>query len=104
MRTEIENIIMDTDLIDMQHLVPDCRDFLFQFTLRRDELFAKGRALCSRNGQRPVIDFSRRCKRQSIHFHEGRWDHIFRQRFLEEADEFPRVYLGRTCWDEVCYE
>src|SRR3954462_3594500 len=101
MRSQVENIVIDADLVDMQDFLADGGDLLFQLGLRRNELLAQGRPPRPGDWQRLIIHLAGCREWQSIHLHEGGWDHILGQRFLEEADQLPDIYVARTCWDEV---
>ena len=89
MAAEPEEIVIDADPIDAQHLGPDLREQLFGRSARR-EICRCRRAPLGRR-QRLAIDLAVRRQRQCIEHDERRRDHVLGQGKLEMRAQLGRV-------------
>src|SRR6185369_14356922 len=94
--TQLEKVIVDADLIDIQHAGPNLRERLLdRIAWRRVNLFIRSRMRWSREGG--AIDFAIRRQRQTIEKYECRRHHVFRQAANEKRPEIARArFLSRS--------
>ena len=88
MSAQVEEVVVDSDLVDAQHVAPDFGDLPFRVRARQDDVFGRQAALSLWGGQRPAIALSAGRQRQPIQADEGRRHHVIGEPLLEKISQF----------------
>src|SRR5436853_3174055 len=100
----MEEIIVDSYLLDMEDPSPDCGQLLFQSSAWGDiHLRTYGLRLAGR-WQRFAVDFAVRRVRQLLQQHKGRRNHVIRQFGLQKVPQFADMRYTCRLADEISHQ
>src|SRR5262245_18362894 len=94
MPSQLEEVVVDPDLLDSQHLRPESADDLFHSGPRPDIMRACSVQLRLR--QRPPIDLAVGSQRHCLQLHNGSRNHVVGQPLLQVLPHLLAGYLMRT--------
>ena len=77
--SQIEEVIVDSETLNIQHFGPNGSERLFGFRAWRDELMSRLETRVIRRRKSLSIDLAARRQRQRFQQHEGRGHHVVRQ-------------------------
>src|SRR4030095_212387 len=84
MTAEVEEIVVDTNLLDSQEFTPEFGQYQLDRGARRDVRLSPVVSNLGRAGKRPAIYLPARCQREAFQYGERRRDHVGRQPSLQE--------------------
>src|SRR5262249_54533987 len=99
MASQLEEVVVDPDLLDSQHLRPDSAHDLFRRRPRSH--IEPALSVQLRLRQRPPIDLAVGSQRQLFHNDEGRGDHVIRQALFDMAAQFRDRWRRLECRFDV---
>src|SRR6266850_2091145 len=83
MAAQVEEIVVDTDLLHLQHFGPNSSQGLLGLSSWPDKGVSGLQTLVGRSGQRFAIELAIRRQRKALHQHERRRNHVLRQLRLQ---------------------
>src|ERR1044071_7843218 len=89
MSTELEEIVVETDLVQIERLLPNLLQRDFGWGARRYKACVNVRAHVFACTQRQTIDFSVRCQRQDVEENKGCRNHVLGQALAQ-----PRLQIA----------
>src|SRR5581483_6422036 len=101
MTAQVKEVLMHTDLLQVQDVTPDRGNIPLNLALRRDIRGLRFPLHCFRSWQRFHIDFRIGCDWQGFQHHKSRRDHVLGQPLFERLAHFADYRHIIGLWNQV---